>query len=115
MYTISWRFLYIPWKLEYLAVPRGRIIGPIFFQNTINAQRYSQQLLEPFLEEVHPDEFEGTWPVRSLDLTPLNFSICRFVKDQVYKEQINNLEELINRITLLCDEIRLDTLQHIYI
>lgn len=130
----------------WLAVSRRRIIGPIFFHNTINGQRYRQQLLEPFLEQVHPEEFEGgffqqdgatahttqqnlgfleeffpgrvvsrgTWPARSPDLNALDFSIFGYIKDQVYKERINNLEELMERITLICDEITPDTLQHIF-
>ena len=43
----------------WLAVLRRKIIGPTFFHNTINGQRYKQQLLEPLLEQVHPEEFEG--------------------------------------------------------
>jgi hypothetical protein len=130
----------------WLAVSRRRIIGPIFFHDTINGQRYRDQFLTPFLDEVHPDEFEngyfqqdgatahtsrenlrfleeffpgrvvslGTWPARSPDLTPLDFSIFGFLKTEVFKEKINNLQELMARITLKCNEITPDILQHIF-
>ncbi|KAH0817469.1 hypothetical protein GEV33_005322 [Tenebrio molitor] len=32
---------------------------PIFFQDTINGQRYREQLLTPFLDQVHPDQGKG--------------------------------------------------------
>jgi hypothetical protein len=42
-----------------LAVSRRKIIGPICFHDTINGQCYREQLLVPFLDQVHPDEFEN--------------------------------------------------------
>jgi hypothetical protein len=35
----------------WVAMPRRRIIGPIFFNETINAQRH-QGLLEPFINQL---------------------------------------------------------------
>jgi hypothetical protein len=45
----------------WLAVSRRRIIGSIFFHDTINRQRYREQLLAPFLDQVHPHEFENDY------------------------------------------------------
>jgi hypothetical protein len=57
-----------------------------------------------------------TWPARSLDFTPLDFSIFGFLKTKFFKEKINNLQELMARITLKCNEIKPDirVLQHVY-
>lgn len=43
----------------WLAVSRRRIVGPIFFHNTINGQRYREQLLTPFLNQLQQDELNG--------------------------------------------------------
>ncbi|BFZ07560.1 hypothetical protein BsWGS_10599 [Bradybaena similaris] len=43
------------------AVSRRRIIGPIFFNNTINAHRYVTEILEPFLEQLNEREIEEAW------------------------------------------------------
>jgi hypothetical protein len=40
----------------WLAVSRRRIFEPIFFNGTINAKRYRNNLLRPFIEELHDDE-----------------------------------------------------------
>jgi hypothetical protein len=37
----------------------------------------------------------GIWPARSPDLIPLDFSISDFLKTEVFKERINNLQELV--------------------
>ena len=43
-----------PQKLGIIvAMSRRRIIGPIFFEDTINADRYRQLLLQPMLEELN--------------------------------------------------------------
>nr|XP_022910373.1 histone-lysine N-methyltransferase SETMAR-like [Onthophagus taurus] len=36
---------------------RRRIIGPVFFHDTVNAERY-QALLQEFIEQLHPDELQ---------------------------------------------------------
>lgn len=43
------------------AVSRKRLIGPIFFNNTINADRYRTDILEPFLEQLNEREIEEAW------------------------------------------------------
>lgn len=40
----------------WIGVSRRRLIGPIFFQNTINAIRYQTNLLRPFIDQLHDDE-----------------------------------------------------------
>lgn len=42
----------------WVAISRRRIIGPIFFNETITAEIYRQQILSPFLEQLHDDEFQ---------------------------------------------------------
>jgi hypothetical protein len=45
--------------------------------------------------------FRGTiaWPPRSPDLTPLDFSVCGYVKDKVFVAHLpGSLEELLARI-----------------
>lgn len=40
------------------AMSRTRIIGPIFFHDTINAQRYRTLILEPFLAQLNDNEIQ---------------------------------------------------------
>lgn len=43
----------------WVALSRRRIIGPIFFNETINAERYRTQILQPFIEQLHDDEIRN--------------------------------------------------------
>lgn len=38
------------------AISASRVIGPIFFEDTINSNRYIEQILEPFAAELTPQE-----------------------------------------------------------
>lgn len=40
----------------WVAMSRRRIIGPIFFNENINAERYRTQILEVFINQLHDDE-----------------------------------------------------------
>jgi hypothetical protein len=42
----------------WIAVSRRRLIGPIFFNETINEQRYREQILEPFINELDAEEVQ---------------------------------------------------------
>lgn len=66
----------------------------------VNVRRY--------LNEVFPRRWIGRrgpieWPPRSPDLTPLDFFLWGYLKNRVYINRPNNLEELKQRIR---DEIR---------
>ena len=39
-----------------------------------------------------------SWPPRSPDLTPLDFCLWGWLKDEVYKDKVNTRDELIVRI-----------------
>ena len=43
----------------WVAVSGRRIIGLIFFNGTVNTQRYRSLILERFLEQAHDDELQG--------------------------------------------------------
>ena len=43
----------------WIAVSRGRLIGPIFFHDTFNAARYREQVLDVFIQQLHDDELAG--------------------------------------------------------
>lgn len=42
----------------WVAMSRRRIIGPIFFYETVNGRRYRTDILSPFMEQLHDDELE---------------------------------------------------------
>ena len=43
------------------ALLRGRIIGPIFFENTITSERYIHNILEPFFDQLTEQEKQQGW------------------------------------------------------
>ena len=43
------------------AVSQTRIIGPIFFENTINSQRYISDILQPFFQHLTAYEKQNGW------------------------------------------------------
>ena len=43
------------------ALSRGRIIGPIFFENTITSKRYIHNILEPFFNQLTEQEKQQGW------------------------------------------------------
>jgi hypothetical protein len=130
----------------WIAVSRRRLIGPIFFHQTINAERYRELILNEFINQLDDEELQygyfqqdgatphttqanlqylsdffgdrvisrGTntpWPPRSPDLTPLDFSV---LKNEVYKRQMNNLNQLMEEITNCCRNINEQMLQNIF-
>lgn len=38
------------------AMSRRRVIGPIFFEGNINAERYRREIIDPFVNQLHDDE-----------------------------------------------------------
>lgn len=46
------------------------------------------------------------WPPRSPDITPLDFFVWGFLKEQVYATPVETREQLIDRIRNACDELR---------
>jgi hypothetical protein len=48
------------------------------------------------------------------DLTPLDFSIFGWLKDNVYKHRLQNVEELMHEITHCCEDITEVVLQNIF-
>lgn len=43
----------------WIAMSRRRIMTPIFFNDTVNAARYREIILEPFINELHDDELQN--------------------------------------------------------
>lgn len=69
-----------------------------------NYRLVTQFLNQGFLEWIGK---KGTirWPPRSPDLTPLDFFLWGHIKNEVYKDQVNNVLELQQRISALVDNI----------
>jgi hypothetical protein len=57
--------------------------------------------------------FNPEWPARSPDLTPFGFSIFERLKDIVYKQRLQNVEQLMHEITHCCEDISEVMLQNI--
>ena len=44
-----------------VAISRRRIVGPIFFMNTINSERYCWDILHAFIGQMTSDEINYSW------------------------------------------------------
>lgn len=110
----------------WVAMSRRRIYGPVFFEDTINGERYRNNLLQPFIEQLMDDELRdgffqqdgatahtaqetmtylrqffddrlisrGRWPARSPDLTPLDYFLFGHLKNRVYRNRPQNIDDL---------------------
>lgn len=76
---------------------------------------------EEYLEETFPGKWIGRrgaieWPARSPDMTPLDFFLWGHIKNLVYKNRPQNIEDLQQRImheiSSIAPNILLDTLQN---
>ncbi|KAJ4432019.1 hypothetical protein ANN_20633 [Periplaneta americana] len=76
--------------------------GAIFQQD--GAPPHFANMVRTFLDEQFPARWIGrgspyiTWPARSPDLTPPDFFLWGFVKDQVYRTPVRDLADLQERI-----------------
>lgn len=117
------------------AVSRRRIIGPLFFETTVNAALY-EDIIQQFIACLQEDErycwlqqdgatchtarssmemlqdfFDGRiistglWPPRSPDLSSPDFFLWGYLKDIVYRSNPHTLQELKTNITNAINEI----------
>ena len=45
----------------WVAISRRRIVGPIFFMNTINSERYCSDILHAFIGQMTSDKINYSW------------------------------------------------------
>jgi hypothetical protein len=130
-----------PQKIGVLcAISRRQIIGPLFFETSINAEAY-QELTQQFIALLQVDEcncwfqqdsatahtaastmeilhkffsenviFKGVWPPRSPDLTIPDFFLRCYLKDTVYRTNTRDLKQLKMNITRAIEEVNERTL-----
>jgi hypothetical protein len=60
----------------------------------------------------YPDSWIGrggpiNWPARSPDLTPLDYFLWGYMKNYVYREPVNSLEQLDDRLHALWQQLHL--------
>lgn len=77
-------------------------LDQVYFQQDGAPAHFSQQA-RYFLEATFPDRVIGRgcsnqWPPRSRDLTPMDFFLWGYIKDQVYKQKCTTLDQLCKRI-----------------
>ena len=62
-------------------------------------------LREKFSGRVISRNGDYNWPPKSWDLTPLDFSLCGYVKDKVYANAPQSIQELKEKIRVVIDEV----------
>lgn len=80
------------------------------------APAHNSLIVRHHLDVVYPGRYMSThgaikWPPRSPDLTPLDFHLWGFLKQSVYRERSNTIEELQQRIQDACNSVTAETLQ----
>ena len=122
---------------------RRRIIGPLFFKTSINAEAY-QELIQKFIALLRVDkrncwfqqdsatlhtaastmvimhEFFGEnliskrlWLPRSPDLTSPDYFLWSYLKDSVYQSKPRDLKQLKMNITCAIEEVNEGTLRKV--
>jgi hypothetical protein len=117
------------------AISRRRIIGPMFFDTSVNAEAY-QAFIQQFTALLQVDERDcwfqqdsatahtaastvvilhefvgenliskGIWPPRSPDHTSTDFFLWSYLKDTVYRSNPRDLKQLKMNITRVIEEI----------
>lgn len=125
------------------ALSRRRIVGPLFFETTVNSVVY-QDIITQFIALLEEDErycwlqqdgatchtsnetmrflreffgerliSKGLWPPRSPDLTPADFFLWGHLKEKVYKNNPHTLEELKRNITTEVNNISVQVLHKV--
>ena len=59
--TVCTKHPYMIRRLVCVAISRRRIVGPIFFMNTINSKRYCSDILHAFIGQMTSDEINYSW------------------------------------------------------
>jgi hypothetical protein len=81
---------------------------------TTHTTRANLAYLEGFyVDRIISRGLNPEWP-RSPDLTPFDFSIFGWLKDNLYKQQLHTREELMAEITHHCQNIDARTLENIF-
>ena len=89
--------------LKHYVIPQLEEFQPrVVFQQD-GAPPHWGLIVRDFINETFPNRWIGRngptpWPPRSPDITPLNFFLCGYVKDRVYKTPVRDVETLQSRI-----------------
>ncbi|GBN19854.1 hypothetical protein AVEN_114561-1 [Araneus ventricosus] len=95
----------------------ARAEGVIFQQN--GAPPHYGNIDREFLNTRFPQRWIGrdavmAWPLRSPDITPLDFYLWGYVKQQVYSERINDINHLKQKITVVIYSVTPDVLTRVW-
>ena len=125
------------------AILRRRIIGPLFFETSINAEAY-QELIQQFIAMLQVGErkcwfqqesatahiaastlvilreffgenpiSKGLWPPRSPDLTCPGFFLWSYLKDTVYRSNPRDPKQLKMNISRAIEEVNEGTFREV--
>ena len=125
------------------AISRTRIVGPIFFTQSLNSENY-QEIIMQFIAQLEPSErycwfqqdgapchtsgstisflsefFDDRlisnplWPPRSPDLSPLDFYLWGFLKSRVYSSNPTSIDQLKRNIEYEIELISSETLKKV--
>ena len=95
--------------LELRAVPQHPD-GTIYQQDGVPP--HFDNIVRTFIDEQFPARWNArgspyiTWPARSIVLTPADFFLWGFVKDQVYSTSVRDLEASQERIYAAVNNVR---------
>lgn len=143
----------VRWSINvWCGIWKDRLLGPVFYEGTLNGQRYLQLLqdiipdfvddiplsalrslwfqhdgapahqtagVRSFLKDCFGQQIIGyggsvEWPPRSPDLTPLDFFLWGYIKDQVYATPHTSLLDLRRRITDACNSVTPSMLRNVH-
>lgn len=127
------------------AISRRRVIGPIFFENTIDGRRY-REIITHFIALLEREERDcffqqdgapahtarktiefltdffgerlvgrGLWPARSPEMTPPDCFLWGYLKNSIYETSPASIDELKERITAQIAQIDRKMLKRVFV
>ena len=105
--------------LRYFLFPKPRNYPEtMIFQQDGAPPHYSLEVRE-YLNRKLPNQWMGrggpiSWPARSPDLTPCDYFLWSYIKDKVYRDPPQTIEELKAKIRVAIRSINQETLQKVF-
>lgn len=99
-------------------IPREQVLNDVWFQQdgcpAHNTRDVQNLLTEVFNNKVIANRGRVNWPARSPDITPLDFYLWGYVKNEVYEfEPPATIEQLEDRVRDVLNNINRNTLRKV--
>jgi hypothetical protein len=111
----------------WVSMSQRRLIGPIFLEDSVTTEKYRNNILDVFINQLHNDELTDMYfhqdgatahtareTLRYLrqffdDLTPLDYYLFSHLKNTIFKEPVHTIDDMKIRIREKLERVTLET------